>query len=219
MKKILCAVMAVVMLALCFSLYSCKKQSLIIEPPEPLTPTPAASTPDSVVGTWTAKVSAAGFLFPEEDWDSESRDWNDNEITLSLNFSEGGTMVLGLSKPAVEEFIKNNIEAVNAMYGYTNEEAMKEGLFETEDEMAEAMVDGFAYLNKNGTYTYSNGILKTELISTGHTHGKGGEEEVPAELKVTGDADELTFTEYVVESDEHGIFEKAVLPLTFTKFS
>ncbi|MBR3424410.1 MAG: hypothetical protein IKG80_07980, partial [Clostridia bacterium] len=191
MKKVVCAVTAVVMLALCFALYSCEKQTVSTEPQESEIINPKNTTPASVVGTWTTKVSAAGFLFPKENWDSGSREWIDNEISLSLYFSEGGTIVLGLSKPDVREFLKNNVEAANAMYGYTVEEAMEEGKFETEDEMVEAMIDGFTYLNKTGTYTFSNGVLKTELISTAHTHGKDDAEEVPAEIRVAGNTEQL----------------------------
>ncbi|MBQ6262799.1 MAG: hypothetical protein IJK58_04720 [Clostridia bacterium] len=219
MKKIVCAVMAAVMLALCFSLYSCKKQTLIIEPPEPLTPTPAASTPDSVVGIWTTTVSALKFLFPKNKWDTDSREWKDSEITLSINFSDSGSFILGLSKPEVREFLKNNVESANAMFGYTLEEAMEEGKYESVDALVEDMVNAFTSLNKNGTYTYSNGILKTEVVSTTHTHGAEEEEEVPAEIRMAGNSDQLIFTEYVVESDEHGLFNESVLPLAFDKFS
>ena len=219
MKKTVCAVMAIVMLVTCFSLFSCGKKKVAIEPPKGGETEPRKNfDPGPVRGSWTASVSAVDFLFPGDEWDTGSQTWNDSEIKLSLQFTEGGTVVFGLSKTETRAFTANNLEAINALFGYTLEEVKEEGNYETDEDVVEALLDTFASLNKTGKYTYEDGIITTELISTAHTHGED-EEETPARIKVTVTADRLTFTEYAVESEEHGLFSKDVLPITFDRYN
>ena len=228
MKKTVCAVMAVVMLVLCVALYSCKNGTEPAGSASGAETEPAVGTgenteidaaPESVTGTWTAEVSAVGFLFPGDEWDTGSRTWEDSTIKLSLSLSESGTVILGLNKSETRDFVSKNLESVVAMFDYTLEEVKEEGKYETDDDVVDALIDTFTSLNKTGNYTYEDGILKTELVSLAHTHGKEDAEEIPAEIKVTGNAEKLTFTEYAVESDEHGLFNKNVLPVTFERYN
>ena len=158
MKKIVCAVTAIVMLVLCAALFSCGKNKTVpIEPPKGGgTGTGGNFDPGPVLGTWTAEVSARDFLFPSDEWDTASREWNDSTVKLSLQFTETGKLVLGLKRDDVRTFVKNNLESANAMFGYTVEEVMEEGKYESEDALIDDMIDSaFATLNKNGEYTYS----------------------------------------------------------------
>ena len=216
MKKIVSALLALVMLALCFALFSCSKRT--VAPTDTGDPGSDAA-PLSVVGTWTADVSARDFLFPSEQWDTASREWNDNTVKLSLQFTGTGKLILGLKKDDVRTFVKNNLEAANAMFGYTVEEVMKEGSYENEDALIDDMIDSaFSSLNKNGSFTYSDGVLKTELIALTHSHGD--EDEDPrSEIKVETDGKTLTFTEYLNESEDNELFNRNVLPITFEKSS
>ena len=221
MKKIVCAVTAIVMLVLCAALFSCGKNKTVpIEPPKGGgTGTDGNFDPGPVLGTWTAEVSARDFLFPSDEWDTASREWNDSTVKLSLQFNDKGKLILGLEKDDVRTFVKNNLESANAMFGYTVEEVMEEGKYESEDALIDDMIDSaFATLNKNGEYTYSDGVLKTELIVLTHSHSKGDEDEdPPSEIKVETDANTLTFTEYLNESEDNELFNRNVLPITFEK--
>ena len=222
MKKTVCAVLALVMLALCFTLVSCsggKSGTGETKPAETEGYTPNGPIAvGTVIGTWTADVPAATFLFPGDRWDTESCEWTDGTIHLSLVFYEAGSLVLGLRKSDVKDFILNNFESAVAMFGYTVEEVMTEGHYETTEAAADDMIEQFTSLNKNGKFTVSGDVMTIELVSTTHSHGKEEEkEEVLSEIKFKLQGDTLTFTGYAEESEEHNLFDPAVLPLTFRK--
>lgn len=216
MKKTVCILMATVMFALCFALCSCSKA----EAPKETAgkETVKETEPATVVGTWTTVVAGEEFLFPGDRWDTDSREWS-GDIKLSLAFYDSGTVVLGLAKGDVRDFIANNLEAVNAMFDYTIEEVMEEGKFESEDDLIDALIDTFASLNKTGKYTYEDGVVSTELVSVTHTHGKDEEEETASEIAVEVTANTLTFTGYVTDGGDNNLFDADALPLSFSRYN
>ena len=216
MKRIVCIFMAAITFALCFALWSCEGA---FSPKETKTQTKTQNKtetkPATIVGTWTMTIPGVKLLFSGDEWDTDGHDWK-GDINLSLAFYDSGSLVLGLNKSDTREFIKNNLVEINALFGYTMEEVMKEGQFETEDEVIDAMLSTFTSANKNGKYTYSDGVLSTELVSLTHTHGKD-EKEVPSEIKVEVTGDKLTFTEYVTDGGDNNLFDADILPLTFSR--
>ena len=165
MKKIVCFLMAIVMLVLCAALFSCgKKKTVPIEPPKGGgVETGGNFDPGPVLGTWTAEVSARDFLFPSEEWDTASREWNDNTVKLSLQLTDKGKLTLGLKKDDVRTFVKNNLESANAMFGYTVEEVMEEGKYESEDALIDDMIDSADVFIANNS---GEGVYDDELLTS-----------------------------------------------------
>ena len=226
MKKAVSVLMALVMVALCFALFSCSNSGK-----SDAEASGGAGTTDSgdpkiyaskraelsdVVGTWSMRINGEKLLFAGGD--TSGAQWS-GDIKVSLAFYEEGRLVVGLNKSETREFIKNNFEAAVAMYDLSVDELMEEGHYESEDEAIDSMLDSFTYLNKNGTFTISNGVMTTELISTTHTHSHGHDEEEEAlsEIRVDVRGDTLIFREYVEEGGDNAMFNPVLLPLEFKK--